>query len=152
MKRLLIAALLAALGAPAFAVLSDVNARLADRGQPLLDNVPICVFELVASSNVTATKPAVNNGFNSNDIEQTAMTIDLAHRDVDVGQQSAFPQYSAQTAMVLSGDENRGSSSTPGTKRVGQTAARYLFGDRFTGDYHPALRPDPHLVKVQVLS
>ncbi len=146
MKRLLIAALLAALGAPAFAVL--INTRPADRGQPLLDNVPVCTFELVASSNVTA-KLAVNESRFTPHNLQMAMDVD---RIDGVGQQSALPQYSAQTAMVLSGDENRGSSSTPGTKRVGQTAARYLFGDRFTGDYHPALRPDPHLVQAQVLS
>lgn len=132
MKRLLIAALLAALGAPAFAVLIDT--RPADRGQPPLDNVPVCTFELFASSNVTA-KPAVIYEIVSNDINQ----------------QTLLPQYSAQTAMVLSGDENRGSSSTPGTKRVGFVQYRYL-SDRFDDGFAIALRPDPHLVKVQVFS
>ena len=147
MKRLLIAALLAALGAPAFAVLSDVNARLADRGQPLLDNVPICAFELVASSNVTATKPAVNESkfLLSKTFDLTAKSVDQI---VDVGQQPSFG--CPDIALTLIGSEAWGSSMAS-TKRVGIVQYRYLSA-RFTGDYHPALRPDPHLVKVQVLT
>lgn len=146
MKRLLICtALLCVSG------LITAPANAADRGFALLDNVPIAdTPQLVNSSADTAAKPAVINGIDSidNDINlQMAMGVATLGA---VGQQSAL-SHTALNVNAIIGDENRGSSSTPGTKRVGLVKARYS-GDRFTGDSHPALRPDPHLMQAQVLS
>lgn len=146
MKRLLVCLVLVTALVALFALAPPASA--ANRQFALLDNVPIEETPgLVASATITA-KPAVSERlFLSKTFDQTAKNVD---RLDDVGQQSASAQIAT---MVFTGDENRGSSSTPGTKRVGQnTTARYFFGDRFTGDSHPALRPDPHLNQVQVLA
>lgn len=145
MKRLLICtALLCVSG------LIVTPAKAADRGFALLDNVPIAdTPQLVNSSADAAIKPAVNESkfLLSKTFDLTAESVDQI---VDVGQQSALSHTAPNMiALTLTGSEAWGSSMA--YTRCEAVAGRYFAkGDTFLSETR--LRPDPHLVKVQVLA
>ena len=155
MKRLLIAAMLAVLGAPAFAALEPARAPdakpqlVAEAATATFEDVRVAFSESIVIARINLDSGAFDVGLTAI-VDPGGGTYTMYEAGFTFMANDTASDNFDRTYTAMSDDATRvKETSSACTKRVGETnGARYEDG--LIGDFDLGERADPHLVQVQV--